>query len=209
MPIAQGEMAVVTVSGCVVRAYLRICNYYNHSLADTQPYFCEMVRKYQIGIANLQEVGYNLGMDRAEETERRKRMLDEMAKRRGQTVKRLRERKGWTMAELARRAGVSESYISRFESGSIPSAAAQVVSDLATALEVSVDYIMHQDGSRTAPNNATRTTEPDVNDPELKVYLSNVGGLPEHDRNLIKGVIKQMLDLEEQRRTERNRGRER
>ena len=168
-----------------------------------------MVRKYQAGIANLQEVGYNLGMDKAEGTERRKRMLDEMAKRRGQTVKRLRERKGWTMAELARRAGVSESYISRFESGSIPSAAAQVVSDLAAALEVSVDYIMHQDGGRTAPNGSPRSTEPDVNDPELKVYLSNIGGLPEHDRNLIKGVIKQMLDLEEQRRTERNRGRER
>jgi transcriptional regulator with XRE-family HTH domain len=148
-------------------------------------------------------------MDKAEGAERRKRMLDEMAKRRGQTVKRLRERKGWTMAELARRAGVSESYISRFESGSIPSAAAQVVSDLATALEVSVDYLMNQGGSRSAQNGEQHTNEPDVNDPELKLYLSNIGGLPEDDRNLIKEVIKQMLDLEEQHRHERNRSGER
>lgn len=145
-------------------------------------------------------------MDRAEETERRKRMLDELAKRRGQMVKRLRERKGWTMAELARRAEVSESYISRFESGSIPSAAAQVVANIAAALEVSVDYLMNQDGSRPHPT-TPRNEEPEVADPELKLYLSNIGGLNEHDREIIKGVIKNMLDMEEQRRNERNRGR--
>ncbi len=189
-------------------AFLRTCNYYSAGLANTQPIFCEMVRKYRITIANLQELGYNFGMDKQEEQERRKRMLDEMAKRRGQTVKRLRERKGWTMAELARRAGVSESYISRFESGSIPSAAAHVVADLATALEVSVDYLMNQE-SRSNSNGSNRPTEPDVNDPELKLYLSSLGDLPEHDRELIKGVIRQMVEMEEQRRAERSRSRER
>lgn len=147
-------------------------------------------------------------MNRRDSAERRTdKEKDELAMQRGRVVKRLRERRNWTMAELARRSGVSESYVSRFESGNIPNAAAQAVADLATALEVSVDYLMSHEAQRQAaqanPNSNTVSIE--VEDPDLRVYLSNLGRLPEHDQRIIKSVMKQMMEEENRQRPERGR----
>ncbi|GEM_PF-1767086 len=142
-------------------------------------------------------------MNRREAAERRTdKEKDEMAVQRGRVIKRLRERRNWTMAELARRSGVSESYVSRFESGNIPNAAAQAVADIATALEVSVDYVLSHDANRLAAgaNPSSTTVSIEVEDPDLRVYLSSLGRLPEHDQRIIKSVMKQMLDEENRQR---------
>ncbi len=107
----------------------------------------------------------------------------------GKIVKQLREQHSWTMAELARHAGISESYVSRFERDMIRNASAVLVKGLARALNVTTDYIM---GVEALPQSNVTV------DPELVVYMSNLGELGEHDRNIIKGIIRSML--EERRR---------
>jgi transcriptional regulator with XRE-family HTH domain len=59
----------------------------------------------------------------------------------GARIKRQRERKGWSQRELARRAAVDVSWISRLESGERTGASFAVMTRIAVALDVSLDYL--------------------------------------------------------------------
>ena len=67
----------------------------------------------------------------------------------GRRLKRLREIKGWETNRLAREAGLSQSYIYKLEHDDRPNVAGVVLSQLATALDTTTDYLI----GRTADPN--------------------------------------------------------
>ncbi len=67
----------------------------------------------------------------------------------GELVGDLRHNKGWTQKELAERAGVTESTLSRIESGTTKQVDAIVLGKLAKALDTSTDYLLGLTSIRT------------------------------------------------------------
>jgi len=67
----------------------------------------------------------------------------------GRRLRRLREIKGWETNRLAREAGLSQSYIYKLEHDDRPNVAGVVLSQLATALDTTTDYLI----GRTADPN--------------------------------------------------------
>jgi len=69
----------------------------------------------------------------------------------GRTIVALRQARGWTQGQLATYAQVDQSYLSRLERGEHPNVSAVVLDQLARALGVTVEYLLHGD---TAPEAA-------------------------------------------------------
>lgn len=67
----------------------------------------------------------------------------------GELIGDLRRNKGWSQKELAKRAGVTESTLSRIESGITKQVDATALGKIATALDTSTDYLLGPTSIRT------------------------------------------------------------
>lgn len=64
----------------------------------------------------------------------------------GEKVRALRKERGWTARELDRRAGLAEGHSSMIESGERESPSGKTLHALATALHVSMESLLADDG---------------------------------------------------------------
>jgi transcriptional regulator with XRE-family HTH domain len=106
----------------------------------------------------------------------------------GRRLRELREARRWSQVDLASHAGLSIGYISKLENDLYRRPSADVFLRLAKAVGVDpADLYWAAGYSEAAP-------ESEVDDPELQLYLSQVGRLAERDRHIIKGVLRTMLE---------------
>lgn len=107
----------------------------------------------------------------------------------GRRVRELREAKRWSQIDLADQAMVSAGYVSKLENDVYRRPSADVLLRLARALGVTPEELYRAAGYVEPP-----LPDPDLDDAELQLYLSQIGRLPERDRNIIKGVLRGMLE---------------
>ncbi len=71
-------------------------------------------------------------------------------------VRRLRDSKGWTQNHLARVAGIPQPTIWRLEKGLIQNPKTNILQRLASALDVSTDYLLREEGEDAPFDEALR-----------------------------------------------------
>ena len=92
----------------------------------------------------------------------------------------LRKAKGWSQTELADKVGISYAQIGRYETkGAQPPA--EVIKNIAEALDTSVDYLLN--GSSSDKANAT------LQDAEVIRYFKEIETLPADDKAALLRVI--------------------
>lgn len=98
----------------------------------------------------------------------------------GTRILELRKAKGWSQTELAGKVGISYAQIGRYETkGAQPPA--EVIKNIAEALDTSVDYLLN--GSSSDKANAT------LQDAEVIRYLKEIETLPAEDKVALLRVI--------------------
>lgn len=95
----------------------------------------------------------------------------------GSKIKELRLRHGLTVTELARKVGVSKSYISGIERGVRENVSTDILSNIATTLEVNISELF-------------KTNEPtDELEEDLRLLFSKVKNLSKEDRQKLLKIV--------------------
>ena len=72
----------------------------------------------------------------------------------GDKIRTLRKTQGYTLEQLAERAGSSKSYIWELENKAPPRPSAELLTRIATALGVTIDYLLDETGAVTEEDSA-------------------------------------------------------
>ena len=113
-------------------------------------------------------------------------------KRLANRVKQLREAQGYTQGQLAIYAKLSRAYISHLEMGAVKQLKPGVVQRIATALRTTPEDLLQAAGYISPPEDI-----PALDDPELIVYLNEIGNFPKHDQEIIKGVLRGIREAQQ------------
>lgn len=97
----------------------------------------------------------------------------------------LRKARGLTQGQLATYAKVSRSYITKLEAGKISLPSIQVLNRLANELHANREELL-----KAAADILPADEIPALDDPELILYLDEIGNFPKHDQEIIKGVLR-------------------
>jgi transcriptional regulator with XRE-family HTH domain len=109
----------------------------------------------------------------------------------GGRIRELRLARGWSQDDLAKRAGISRGYVSLLEREKPVRIVAEKVSALATALGVPKDSLLEAGGFIESP-----TTDQDLLDPELRLYMAQIGLLSKRDQRVILRLIREIIEAE-------------
>lgn len=88
----------------------------------------------------------------------------------GTAIRSLRKERGWTQEQLSAYANVGRSYISMLENDERPNVSARIIARIASALGVSIDYLMRQAGSLPSP---------EASDPLLEEIIARWPQMPD------------------------------
>ena len=100
-----------------------------------------------------------------------------MAANFGERIKQLRVGRGFTLEQLAQTTDSSKSYVWELENKNPPRPSAEKLSAIATALDVTVDYLMGADEQTLA-------------DAEDKAFYRAYSGMPEETRRQLREMAK-------------------
>lgn len=104
-------------------------------------------------------------------------------------IKSLREFKGWTQTDLENASGVAQAHISRLESAKSPSVSVVVLSQIADALDTSLDYLT---GRTDSPAPRPPVNDPALKDPRFAYFASMWPLLPDYAHDIFIRQIKGM-----------------
>lgn len=97
----------------------------------------------------------------------------------GERIKALRKEHGWSQAELGERIGTDSQRVSRYENERITPSIDAIIR-LATALDVSIDYLLLEGAPRTPLTTL---------DPALVEYVATIAELDDEDRAAILRIL--------------------
>lgn len=95
----------------------------------------------------------------------------------GEKIRALRREHGYTLEQLAERAGSSKSYIWELENRAPPRPSADLLARIATALGVTIEYLLDESGT---------VTEEDAAD---AAFFRKYKRLDKHDRERLRRMI--------------------
>lgn len=105
----------------------------------------------------------------------------------GQSIYRLRRARDWKQADLAARLGVSQTHVTRWESGKVRPRA-RMVEKLAEVFGVTVEELLAGD-----PRTESRNGLAKIQDPELLQQLAQIHRLEDKDQEALKRILGAML----------------
>ncbi len=107
----------------------------------------------------------------------------------GNRIREVRLARRLTQDDVATIANINRSYVSQIEHGRIDNPSYTVLRGIAKALDTSLDDLLQAAGYISPPDEI-----PALDDPELILYLDEIGNFPKHDQEIIKGVLRTMRE---------------
>jgi len=104
-------------------------------------------------------------------------------------IKSLREFKNWTQTDLENASGVAQAHISRLESAKSPSVSVAILSQIADALDTSLDYLT---GRTDSPAPHLPINDPAYEDPRFAYFASMWPLLPDYAHDIFVRQVEGM-----------------
>jgi transcriptional regulator with XRE-family HTH domain len=109
----------------------------------------------------------------------------------GKKIQRLRDEKEWNQAMLAKRSGIMAATISRIEKGEIKNPGIKILKSLASALGVTIDYLVGLKDSVTFDDALKR-------DPDAQIVFRGYEKLKKEKREQVKRFVQFLQKNEEE-----------
>jgi len=109
-----------------------------------------------------------------------------------QRIKSLRENRDWTQSDLERESGVAQAHISRLEAGKAPNVSITVLSQIADALNTTLDYLTNRSDD---PSPRPIANHPALTDPRFSYLAQMWALLPPYAQDHLARQVKLMERL--------------